>query len=238
MSSPHEKFFSAQELFDDLQQTYENAFRDDHGLIQTIHKLIAKLPPRAKVLDVGCGTGKPVGSLLAEAGFEVHGIDVSSAMVDLAKKNVKGTFTNVSMSDYKPPYSFDAIVCIFSLFQVPFQEVRRYLANFASWLRPHGIFLVGTIGGEVIEPKSSFDPELGFADDLPTTWMGYRCIQSLITSDGWHKLFEDTGLDIISSEVLPFKPKHENALEEPHLFIIAQKGAQGPQLEAGPLPKS
>ena len=47
--------------------------------------LLPLLPPApARVADLGCGTGS-VSLLLAGAGHEVHGVDLSPRMVDLAR---------------------------------------------------------------------------------------------------------------------------------------------------------
>jgi SAM-dependent methyltransferase len=46
-----------------------------------------------RVVDLGCGSGIWAGQL-AQAGYDVTGIDISSAMIDLARKRVpQGTFT-------------------------------------------------------------------------------------------------------------------------------------------------
>ena len=44
--------------------------------------------PRARVLDVGCGTGEDA-VWLARQGFVVHGIDESRAMTEVARKKAE-----------------------------------------------------------------------------------------------------------------------------------------------------
>lgn len=55
-----------------------------------LHRLQAgHLPPRAQVLDVGCGSGL-LARKLTGAGFTVHGIDASHAMIDIARGHSPG----------------------------------------------------------------------------------------------------------------------------------------------------
>ena len=50
---------------------------------------LSLLPSDASVLECGCGTDKPVSSLIAESGRQPHGIEFSLTMVELSKKQVK-----------------------------------------------------------------------------------------------------------------------------------------------------
>ena len=220
------KLHSAEEVFDQLNQRYEDAFISDHGLVRTVAKLITMLPPNAKVLDAGCGTGKPVSAMLAAAGCDVYGFDVSQEMVHLAQKNVpSGHFAKANMNEYRPDVKFDAILTIFSLFQIPFHQARKNLVKFRELLRPNGIYVVGTIGGEHFVPDSTkFDPEWGYLDNHDSTFMGIRCEESLITTTGWHKLLEKSGFDIASSEMHMYKKDFKNQPPDAHLFITSRKG--------------
>jgi 2-polyprenyl-3-methyl-5-hydroxy-6-metoxy-1,4-benzoquinol methylase len=74
---------------------------------------------RANVLDVGCGTGKPVAMTLAAAGHSVTGIDISDIMIALSQKAVpSGRFHLLDVKEYEPPSGppFDAVFNILCLF--------------------------------------------------------------------------------------------------------------------------
>ena len=91
--------------------------------------LLAKIPQGAKVLDAGCGTGFGM-ELLAEAGYEAQGFDVSQAMVEKAKAKgfevKQGDLRSIPFDDH----SFDAIVSISALQWVPLQEREKVAKEF------------------------------------------------------------------------------------------------------------
>ena len=60
----------------------QNAEHAATGVLALLHG--ARLPPGARVLDVGCGSGL-LARRLSDAGFEVIGVDASPAMIDLAR---------------------------------------------------------------------------------------------------------------------------------------------------------
>lgn len=72
---------------------------------------------KGKVLDIACGTGWN-SALLAEAGFEVEGLDFSETAIEKAKKNfedknLKAEFKVASLDFYLAPLQrYDSIVIV------------------------------------------------------------------------------------------------------------------------------
>jgi len=74
----------------DIYDTYEGLFFPYlfgriHELLK--NKFIPMLPPGARVLDIGCGTGQQT-ILFKNMGFEVVGIDISEGLVRVANKKL------------------------------------------------------------------------------------------------------------------------------------------------------
>jgi len=112
-----------------------------------VDRLVAPLPPGARVLDVGCGCGEPIAAYLAGCGFAVTGIDGSAQMLQCARAGVPGaTFILGDMRAADPGGPFDALVAWDSVFHLPRADHPRVFARFHSWLWPGGRLLV-SLGG-------------------------------------------------------------------------------------------
>jgi len=81
---------------------------------RAIRRALRELPAGGRVLDVACGTGR-ITALLLRAGFaEVAGTDVSSAMMDEAKRQLphveffQGDATGLRV----PADSYDLVICV------------------------------------------------------------------------------------------------------------------------------
>jgi SAM-dependent methyltransferase len=90
-----------------------NEIRGDPRL-RFLHKLMARLPVRPKVLDLGCGAGIPCTALLAARG-DVIGVDLSASQIEMASKKVPNAqFIKADMSALElPPASFDAVTAFY-----------------------------------------------------------------------------------------------------------------------------
>jgi ubiquinone/menaquinone biosynthesis C-methylase UbiE len=137
---------NAQQFWDAQAANFDEA--PDHGLLDPdIRAAWASLllpalpPPPARVADLGCGTGS-ITVLLTEAGFDVHGVDLSERMVAAAKNKINnaGVAAEVRQGDaaYPPlePSSFDVVFARHVLWALPDPEA--VLARWTRLLRPGG----------------------------------------------------------------------------------------------------
>ena len=89
--------------------------------------------------DVGCGPGH-VTARLQELGVDVFGIDLSPAMVDVARRDYPGLRFEVgSMTDLRlADASVAGLLAFWSLVHIPDDEVPAVFGHFRRVLRPGG----------------------------------------------------------------------------------------------------
>jgi len=109
------------------------------------------LPTGAAVLDLGCGTGRPIAELLDKRGFGVTGIDHSTAMLDQARQAVPGANWCQAELDAPLAQPFAAAVCWDAIFHL--ERARHAVVFREVWrgLSPGGRFLF-TTGGSAQPP--------------------------------------------------------------------------------------
>ncbi|SPE43572.1 Methyltransferase type 11 [Candidatus Sulfopaludibacter sp. SbA3] len=102
--------------YDDFAWFYDRYWNEEfHGLSFPILERIwlARLPERAAILDVCCGTGYLAGMLLAR-GHSVTGIDCSPVMIEYARENQPAAEFHVAdATRFQLPARFDAAVSTF-----------------------------------------------------------------------------------------------------------------------------
>lgn len=113
-------------------------------------KKILDLPRNSKILDLACGTGRH-SKVLAEAGFDVTGIDISQDCIDLAKKNnsVAGVSYHLGNMENLSAYKnkFDCVVNLFSSFGYfsTDAENEAVLVEMINTIKPGGKLILNTI---------------------------------------------------------------------------------------------
>lgn len=116
------------------------------------------LPPGARLLDIGCGTGRHAIEL-ARRGFAVTGIDISSGMLGQAFQKAKAAAVEVEWihadaAAWRPERAFDGVICLcggaFTVADLnadPLAHDRSILAGIRAALIPGGPFVLTTPNG-------------------------------------------------------------------------------------------
>ncbi len=136
----------SQQYWDAAAASFDN--EPDHGLrdptvFAAWTRLLKTWLPAAPavILDAGCGTGS-LSVALAGLGYQVTGIDLSPAMIALAKAKAmtRGRTIAFHVMDAAAPrlpsQQFDAIVCRHLLWALPDQT--QVLQHWSDLLRPNG----------------------------------------------------------------------------------------------------
>lgn len=117
-----------------------------------LDQAISNLKQGAKILDLGCGTGEPIGQYFANLGFQVTGIDASSKMLELAKSRCHSIrFILADMRRINLDEKFDCIIAWHSFFHLEPSDQRAMFKTFVHHLNSQGVllFTTGPEAGEV-----------------------------------------------------------------------------------------
>jgi SAM-dependent methyltransferase len=136
-------YFDAQYL-----REYQPLFsleRDRHEVARLME--ILGLPSGSRILDCPCGQGRHA-HLLAEAGFDVDGLDYSADLLAIAKRRGTGRTLRYTRGDMRKlparwTRRFDAVVNLFTSFGFFLDPAddRRVIGEFARVLAPDGILV-------------------------------------------------------------------------------------------------
>lgn len=108
----------------------------------------ALLPPGGRVLDLGCGTGRPLGAWLLAKGFAVTGVDASAPAIDRARERLPaGTWICADMRSLDLGDAFDGLLAWDSLFHLTPADQRALLKVMGAHAAP-GAVLMFTSGPE------------------------------------------------------------------------------------------
>lgn len=174
--------------YDKLAEKYQvirHAFDNEEEL----GEFTSLLPRKAKVLDVGCGTGVPVAESLVEKGFDVTGIDFSDNMLKLARKNVpKAKFVLKDMTKLNfEADSFDGLTALYSIIHLPRKKHFSLFQSFHRILKQEGIMLI-CLGPDEWEATDKYC-------DTEMFWSHYNPEKSL-------QLIEKAHFEIIFDKIL------------------------------------
>lgn len=225
-------------LYNELGKSYEESYLENPGQAKILEAILQRIPPHSKVLDVGSGTGKPMAHTFAQAGHEVHGIDISETMVNIARSQVKGTFEKCKMTDYKPQTTFDVVLGSFSLFHITCEETNSMIFRFAEWLKPGGLLMVATILSDYYfkDPKL-YDVSGECVRHYPQPWMNETYDCTFFTRTGWMDMFEKAGLTFETEVYSPWAGTKDH-LEEVHYLVVVRKKEKETLFGPYPLPSS
>ncbi|MEW2118643.1 class I SAM-dependent methyltransferase [Streptomyces sp. NPDC005474] len=202
-------------LFDALGVDYEKAFAGAPAHRSALEWLIERLPPTARTLDVGSGTGRPTAAALVEAGHTVLGVDVSPVMVELAARQVpEAEFRRADIRDLPlDADSLDGVCVFFSLLQMTRAEQSALVRRLTLALKPGGHLVLATVPADV--------------EDVEVVFMGRPVRATSFAEDDFTGMAEDAGLTVLARHSTVFAPDHPGAAPEPHLFLHCRRDEPG-----------
>ncbi|KAF9892121.1 hypothetical protein FE257_002527 [Aspergillus nanangensis] len=220
---------TAEVLYDILGKRYEDAYATSPNLCATVESAIKMLDPNSTILDVGCGTGKPVSHMLASAGHDVSGIDISQHMVDIATAQVPGGhFQKADMRTYEPSRHFDAVFSVYSMYQISPGETYAMVFRLAEWLKEGGILVLGvTSSTSLLAGLGEYDATWDCVRVMNRRWMAQLTNQVFFSIERWKRLLESAGLAVLDVRQFTYRPDDpDHRVREEHSLIIARKAAR------------
>jgi SAM-dependent methyltransferase len=108
-------------------------------------RFIDSLPRGAKVLDLGCGSGRPVAQHMQERGLHVSGVDSSPTMISLCQSRLPNhEWIVADMRRLSLGRRFDGILAWDSFFHLDHDDQRRMFAVFAEHASVGAVLMFNT----------------------------------------------------------------------------------------------
>lgn len=155
-------------------------------------ELLARLPARARVVELGCGGGAPETERLAER-FRLTGVDLSTEQLRRARARISGAeFVHADFTEIEfEPGSIDAVAAFYSFNHVPRDLLAPLYARIRNWLAPGGLLLTAL---------GTSDTENWIGD-----WLGSTMYFSSFTPETNSRLLREAGFELLRDELVTFR---------------------------------
>jgi methionine biosynthesis protein MetW len=174
---------------------------EKHGFSPTHHQIVAWVPPKSRVLEIGCATGYVGRALQIEKGCKVTGLEIDPAAAEIARQNG----LEVHVGSLESQAFRDSIVGKFDV--VIAADVLEHLADpgpalehFKKWLAPGGVAIIAVPNIATWQMRAQlffrgdFEyQETGIMDRTHLHHFTWETIHKLVASQGWR--IEDTMID-------------------------------------------
>ncbi|MET9096661.1 class I SAM-dependent methyltransferase [Streptomyces cyaneofuscatus] len=155
------------ELADVYESIYRSRGKDWSDEAAQVHALIRERNPSAQsLLDVACGTGAHLASLVPHF-VESAGLEISEAMRERAGRRLPGVPVHAGdMRDFDLARTFDAVTCMFCSigYLSTVEDMRNAIGAMARHLSPGGVlviepwwfperFIEGYVAGDLAQEK-------------------------------------------------------------------------------------
>lgn len=204
--------------YDAMAEQYAEVFRGaldeaplDRALLRGFAELVGRDHTDPEVLEVGSGPGK-VAAYLHQLGMTVRGIDLSPAMVELARREHPDV--GFEVGDMGALEAADAslagVVAWYSVIHVPASRRPGVIGEFHRVLRPGGYALLAfQVGDDTLHLDEAFGHEVS---------LDFHRLQP----DAVVALLDDAGFDVFA-RLVRAPDSSSPAAKIPQGFVIARK---------------
>jgi SAM-dependent methyltransferase len=215
-------------LFSESARFYDliyDQFKDFDAEVDQVAELLKRLAPEARtILDVGCGTGRHAAGLTERHGYQVDGLDLDPAFVEIARGRCPGgQFFIGDMADFRLGKRYDLVLCLFS--SIGYVKTKERLAATAGTMGDH----LNPGGMAIIEPW--FPPDGFFPGKVSYTTVDGEDLKIVRMNTS---RVED-GISILDLHYLIGTPEGVQHLQETHELALFTEDEMRVGLEAGGL---
>jgi SAM-dependent methyltransferase len=174
-----------------LYQRHARAFTEDRGksLVERpwLDRFLDLQPGGSAILDIGCGSGEPIGRYLIEKGSAVTGIDSSSELIEICKASFPdAAWTVADMRTLSLPRAFNGLLAWDSFFHLCHDDQRQMFPVFKRHAAPNAA-LMFTSG-----------PSHGVALG---TYRGEPLYHASLDAEEYRALLDCNGFDVVAHKV-------------------------------------
>ncbi len=148
-----------------------------------IERFTSLIPPGGAVLDLGCGSGEPIGRQLVAHGLAVTGVDASATLIDVCRARMpEQTWIVGDMRQVALDRRFDGVIAWHSFFHLPWDDQRRMFDVFVAHSAPRAalMFTSGPAHGEAIG-----------------RFQGERLYHASLGPDEYRRLLTNAGFEVV-----------------------------------------
>ena len=187
---------------DRLRDTYDRIAEDwarDHEAdtwwLEGTAKFASLLPPDARVLDAGCGSGQKA-KFFQDRGVRVIGIDFSKKLLEIARRTATASdFRLLDLRDIRTlPEEFDGVFAQASLLHIPKTEALSVIEGMVSRLVPRGLLYIAVKAQRPGSPEEEVVTENDYG-------YNYDRFFSYFTMDELRAHVDCLGLSVVHAEV-------------------------------------
>lgn len=127
--------------YNEIYRAHKQLTTFEHSTINVYLKKLSSIRPC--ILDIGCGAGVPFDAFFSNHGCDIVGIDISSAQINRAKKNVPSAkFIKADFMSYEDDTLYDGAVLFYSLFHIQREYHLTVMQKIYDLLTPQGKVLL------------------------------------------------------------------------------------------------